>query len=148
MVRPLNAAAVRSTKPASLSESECSSHWMSYSSQTLCKSVSRCRVFKYHTYSKAVLIEEGVQPQSSCTFKPATPALHWSCKPGMPVSLPLPMIPQLTGRWSQACIMLRMLCLPGVQFAAMVAVLIRSAIVMRLIDVLKLAWGQFHQRTW
>lgn len=72
-------------------------------------------------------MEEGVHPQSSWTFKPATPALHWSCKPGMPVSLPLPIIPQLTGRWSTACIILRMLCFPGVQFAAIVAVLVMSA---------------------
>lgn len=74
-------------------------------------------------YLRHESIAEGVQPQSSCSLRPATPAWHWSWRPGLPVSLPLPITPKLTGSRSRDCIICRMYVLLGVQLAATVAVL-------------------------
>ena len=51
---------------------------------------SRCMV---DTYLRHVSMADGVQLQSSCNLRPATPALAWSWRPGFPVSLPLPITP-------------------------------------------------------
>lgn len=46
-----------------------------------------------NSYVRQVLIAAGVQPQSSCNLRPAQPALIWSYNPGLPVSLPFPIMP-------------------------------------------------------
>ncbi len=73
MVRPLNAAMVASTKPDSLSVSV----WMA-----TCVSVSSATL-------KAQSMAAGVEPQSSCSFRPMAPASI--CSRSAPGRLPLPL---------------------------------------------------------
>jgi hypothetical protein len=61
------------------------------------------------------------------------------------VSLPVPIVPQLTGKWSQACIMLRMLCFPDVHFAPMVAVLTLSVAILQLTTMLEHTWDRYRR---
>lgn len=49
-------------------------------------------------YLKHASIAAGVLPQSSCSFNPATPAMHCSWSGNFSLSFPLPVMPKLSGR--------------------------------------------------
>ena len=105
-VRPLVAAMVFSTKPDSFSVSE----WMA-----TCTSVASAT-------SRQLLMALGVVPQSSCSFRPITPACTCSCSAAGRLALPLPRKPRFIGKASAACSMRSMCQGPGVQVVAKVPV--------------------------
>ena len=86
IVRPLKASILDSTKPDSLSVSV----WM-----------STCTSRSSHTV-RQLSIAAGVAPQSSWIFMPHAPASIISRSAGCALSLPLPVMPTLTGRASHA----------------------------------------------
>jgi hypothetical protein len=64
----------------------------------------------------------GVVPQSSCSFRPITPASTCSCSASGSDALPLPRKPRFIGKASNACSMRSMFQGPGVQVVAKVPV--------------------------
>lgn len=92
IVRPLMAARVRSTKPDSLSVSVWIRHCTSSSSQTV----------------RHASMAAGVVPQSSWSLSPQAPAITCSRRALGSLSLPLPVMPILTGSVSQAWSIWRM----------------------------------------
>jgi hypothetical protein len=97
---------VFSTKPDSLSVSL----WMA-----TCVSVSSAT-------SRQLLMAAGVVPQSSCSFRPMTPASICSRSAAGRLALPLPRKPRFIGKASAACSMRSMFHGPGVQVVAKVPV--------------------------
>ena len=106
MPRPLTAAMVFSTKPDSFSVSE----W-----------IATCTSVRSAT-SRQLLIAAGVVPQSSCSFRPITPASICSCNAAGKLALPLPRKPRFIGNASAACSMRSMCHGPGVAVVAKVPV--------------------------
>ena len=81
MVRPLKAATVASTKPPSLSVSVWMATWVSVSSAT----------------PRQQSMAAGVDPQSSCSFRPMAPAAICSRSGAAWLALPLPSRPMFMG---------------------------------------------------
>ncbi len=104
MARPAIAARVSSTKPASLSVSECSA--------TCTPAASATR--------RQASIAAGVDPQSSCSLKPAAPPRSCSHSAASPTVLPLPSRTTFTGSVSIADSIRARFHGPGVTVVALV----------------------------
>ena len=96
--------------------------------------------------SRQLLMADGVLPQSSCSFRPITPALICSCKAAGKLALPLPKKPRFIGKASAACSMRSMLNGPGVQVVAKVPVAgpvpPPIMVVTPLVRASSICWGQ------
>ena len=75
------------------------------------------------THLRQESIAAGVVPQSSWSFKPQTPASTCSIRGAWWLSLPLPVMPTLTGRESKAWSIALMWVALGVHVVAFVPVL-------------------------
>ena len=106
MVRPLKALIVCSTKPDSFSVSVWIRHCTSYSSQT----------------DRHLSIAAGVEPQSSCSFRPDAPASHDLAQSNGSAVVAFSCNAMLIGRLSHACSICLMYHFPGVQVVAFVPV--------------------------
>src|ERR1700712_3783376 len=103
MPRPLIAARVSSTKPASFRVSECRFACTPEASATL----------------RHASMAAGVVPQSSCNLKPAAPARNCSHMASALTVLPLPSRATLSGQWSSASSMRARCQAPGVTVVAL-----------------------------